>query len=618
MPLQAWPGVGIQQNTSPGRRYPVAAKLALELLFWVPLFLVPIVARIRAGDGGEFSLRDGIATISVSLALWVVGTHLGRWQALYRLILYPVLGIGSLIVSGVWLSKNGVLNPLTALAIIDTNRSEATEFLTGSFYGVGDVLLCSLLLVPLAAVLVQIHTGLFFDRVRYATSAIVALFALQIGATDIVLIRARNQGGGATMGWDDHIRHPILFLKYAADRYPPLQPYYAFVPALLIRRDIAQLARAARPLAGVHPIEQLTGRPRLYVIVIGESLARHHMHLYGYPRDTTPELDKLAAAGELLVFRHVVTSHALTVPALLAALRFADGRGHDQQTVFDVFNGAGFRTYWISNQYQTGIGESAISLLTASVAERTWLHEPMEGRYAERRNFDDVVLKPFASAIDSGSGDKVIFIHLLGNHWTYRARFPESFAHYGRTPGSSCRTATQNQSFNDYDDSVRFNDSVVSQIIATTRKSDAESLVLYFSDHGEEAFDWREFLDHDDSMLSPYLAEIPFTLWLSSAYRAAHPSFSAQLAQGLDRPFISSDLIDAVTDLTRLTFPGMDETRSLFSDKFAAHTRITADRDYDAFRAQWQPDPAHAGGVALLACADMADSALGIGYKIRP
>jgi glucan phosphoethanolaminetransferase (alkaline phosphatase superfamily) len=177
--------VGIQQNTSPGRRYPVAAKLALELLFWVPLFLVPIVARIRAGDGGEFSLRDGIATISVSLALWVVGTHLGRWQALYRLILYPVLGIGSLIVSGVWLSKNGVLNPLTALAIIDTNRSEATEFLTGSFYGVGDVLLCSLLLVPLAAVLVQIHTGLFFDRVRYATSAIVALFALQIGATDI-------------------------------------------------------------------------------------------------------------------------------------------------------------------------------------------------------------------------------------------------------------------------------------------------------------------------------------------------------------------------------------------------------------------------------------------------
>jgi hypothetical protein len=109
------------------------------------------------------------------------------------------------------------------------------------------------------------------------------------------------------------------------------------------------------------------------------------------------------------------------------------------------------------------------------------------------------------------------------------------------------------------------------------------------------------------------MAEIPFALWLSSAYRAAHPAYSAQLAQGLDRPFVSSDLIDAVTDLARLGFPGMDETRSLFSDKFATHTRITADRDYDVFKAQWQPDQAHADGVALLACADMADSALGIG-----
>jgi glucan phosphoethanolaminetransferase (alkaline phosphatase superfamily) len=612
--LQASPGVDIPPSASSGRRYPVAAKLALELLFWVPLFLVPIVARILAGDGNEISLKDGIATVSVSLALWVIGTHLGRWQALYRLILYPVLGAGSLIVAGVWLSKNGVLNPLTALAIIDTNRSEATEFLTGTFYGVGDVLLVSLLLVPLAALWVQFRSGLFFQRVKYATGAIVALFALQIGATDLKLIRARNQGGGPTMLWDDHVSHPIWFLKYAADRYPPLQPYYSFIPALLIRRDIAQLARVARPLAGVQPIEPLTGKPRLYVIVIGESLARHHMHLYGYPRDTTPQLDKLAEAGELLVFRHVVTSHALTVPAVLAALRFPDGRGHDQQTLFDVFNGAGFKTYWISNQYQAGIGESAISMLTASVAERSWMNQPMEGRYAERRNFDDVVLKPFETAIQSGGGDKVIFVHLLGNHFTYRARFPDSFAHFGGTGGSTCRSASQNREFNDYDDSVRFNDYVLSQIIDTTRKTDGESFVLYFSDHGEEVFDWRDFLDHDDSMLSPYLAEIPFALWLSAAYRSAHPVFTAQLRQALDRPFISSDLIDAATDLSRLTFPGMDDTRSLFSDKFTVHSRITAYRDYDAFRAQWQPDRAHAGGTALLACADMADSALRIEY----
>jgi glucan phosphoethanolaminetransferase (alkaline phosphatase superfamily) len=580
--------------------------LALECLFWVPLALVPLAARKLAGD--PLALKDLAASVSLSAALWVVGIHLGRFQAAYRAVLYLALAFGSLIVTGVTLSNNGLLDSLSALAIIDTNRSEATEFVGGK-YGLGDILLCSLLLLPAAALVVQSRQRLFFGRVRFAVAAVVAFFAVQIGVKDVAQWKDRDLLLAASGQAPRSDNQPLLayawLLSYPAfDRYPPLQPYYALASAIRIRHEIAQLATTAHPIPDVRAVGKATGKPKAYVIVIGESLTRHHMHLYGYPRDTTPELDKLAKAGELLVFRNVVTSHALTVPALLAALRFPSGDGHAGHTVFDLFNGGAFRTYWISNQYQYGAFESAVSLLTASATQRVWLNQPLQGRYEERRNFDSVVLGPLRDIIHRDKADKVIFIHLLGDHYNYRSRFPESAAYFDGAAGSSCRTPEQNQLFNDYDSSVRFNDSVMGKIIATMRDFDGESFVLYFSDHGEEVYDWREFFDHEDAMLSPYLAEIPFVLWLSDDYRSAHRAFTARLAGETDRPFITSDLIAAVADLTRLSFPGMDENRSLFSDTFTPHRRITAGRDYDAFRTGWAPDTAHAGGAKLFPCAE--------------
>lgn len=589
-----------------------AAKLLLECLFWGPLWLVPLVARRVAGD--PLSLKDLAACISLSAALWVAGVHLGRFQPAYRAILYAVLGFGSLIVTGTELSHNGLLNPLSALAIIDTNRSEATEFVSGKF-GVGGILLCSLLLVPALALLVQARRRLFFGRVRFAAAAVIALFVVQIAVKDATQFKDRDlllaaAGEQPHSGQASLLSYAWLLSYPAFDRYPPLQPYYAFGSALEMRHEIAQLASTARPLRDISAVEPSTGKPRAYVIVVGESLARHHMHLYGYPRDTTPELDRLAEAGKLLVFRHVVTSHALTVPALLSILRFPADGAHAGQTVFDLFNGAGFNTYWISNQYQFGAFESAVSLMTASATEHVWLNQPLQGRYEERRNFDTDVLKPLRDTIQRDRKDKVIFVHLLGDHFRYRSRFPASAAYFDGADGASCRTPAQNELFNDYDSSVRFNDHVVSQIIAAMRAFDGESFVLYFSDHGEEVYDWREFFDHDDSMISPYLAEIPLVLWLSDAYRSAHPAFAARLARATDRPFVTSDLIDTLTDLTRLSFPGIDETRSLFSESFTPHRRLTAGRDYDSFKAGWVPDAAHAGGANVLPCGESAhDSA---------
>ena len=54
------------------------------------------------------------------------------------------------------------------------------------------------------------------------------------------------------------------------------------------------------------------------------------------------------------MFRDVVAAEDLTLAALSAALVIATGKEHKPRTVIDLFNSAGFHTYWISNQHNHG------------------------------------------------------------------------------------------------------------------------------------------------------------------------------------------------------------------------------------------------------------------------
>jgi heptose-I-phosphate ethanolaminephosphotransferase len=73
-----------------------------------------------------------------------------------------------------------------------------------------------------------------------------------------------------------------------------------------------QHAGTAAKNAALPPLQNLADSsgdtPRTLVLVLGESTTREHMHLYGYNRDTTPNLDALAASDKgLTVFRNVVS-----------------------------------------------------------------------------------------------------------------------------------------------------------------------------------------------------------------------------------------------------------------------------------------------------------------------
>ncbi|PWB74102.1 MAG: hypothetical protein C3F15_08380, partial [Holophagae bacterium] len=79
-----------------------------------------------------------------------------------------------------------------------------------------------------------------------------------------------------------------------------------------------------RATAGLEYRATKPARGEVYVVVIGESQSRNNMSLYGYVRPTTPNLDRLAKRGDLLVCRNAFSSHTHTTETLSLALTSAN------------------------------------------------------------------------------------------------------------------------------------------------------------------------------------------------------------------------------------------------------------------------------------------------------
>jgi heptose-I-phosphate ethanolaminephosphotransferase len=96
--------------------------------------------------------------------------------------------------------------------------------------------------------------------------------------------------------------------------------YHRYLDTLAGMQEMLNSASTIPPL---HNLKDSTAnQPSTLVLVIGESTNRQRMSLYGYPRETTPELDKLK--DQLAVFDNVITPRPYTIEALQQVLTFAD------------------------------------------------------------------------------------------------------------------------------------------------------------------------------------------------------------------------------------------------------------------------------------------------------
>lgn len=298
--------------------------------------------------------------------------------------------------------------------------------------------------------------------------------------------------------------------------------------AKVVRDDPPGRARALIPIGeDARQLPPAAGRrPRLLVLVVGETARAANWGLNGYRRQTTPAL----AARSVLNFPHVAacgSSTEVSLPCMFSAQgreNYDEKEIRSRQSLLHVLQHAGVNTLWRDNQ------SGCKGVCTGLPYENLQTRDDPELCQA-RHCLDGILVKDLALAAAPSPGDQVMVLHMLGNHGpTYFARYPGGFKRF--TP--VCETSdlgkcSQAQIVNAYDNALLYTDHVLASAIdQLAAMPDRDTALLYVSDHGESLGEHGLYLHGMPYAIAPReQLEVPMVVWFSDGWRQ-----SAQLSDG--------------------------------------------------------------------------------------
>ena len=309
------------------------------------------------------------------------------------------------------------------------------------------------------------------------------------------------------------------------------------------REPIATDARIERP-AGA--------RPRLLIIVVGETVNAAHWGLNGYHRQTTPRLAALDGVNYPDV-EACGTNTEVSLPCLFSSQGLHDYdrtaiRG--SESMLHLLDHLGVATLWRDNQ--TGCKGACDGLPFVS-----YLDANVPGHCDGTRCFDSVLLDGLDAAVARMPGDAVVVLHMLGNHGpSYYARYPDAFKRF--TPAceiDELGDCERDTIVNAYDNAILYTDTVVADSVAWLERQSAarDTALIYVSDHGESLGEAGLYLHGVPRLIAPDAQlKVPMWLWLSPPLRASEGIDLACLRASAQAPRTHDALFSTVLGLMRV------------------------------------------------------------------
>ncbi|MBJ9324949.1 phosphoethanolamine transferase CptA [Citrobacter freundii] len=514
-----------------------------------------------SGYSGSTGLRDSLLFSS----LWLIPVFLfPNHIRIIAAVIGVILWAASLAALSYYVIYGQEFSQSVLYVMFETNANEASEYLSQYFS-------LKIVLIALAytAVAILLWTRLRPVHIpspwRYLVS-----FALLYGL----------------------VLHPITvntFIKHKpfektlnslASRMEPAAPwqfisgYYQYRQQLTALNSLLNENNALPPLANFK--DNSGDAPRTLVLVIGESTQRGRMSLYGYPRETTPELDALHKSDpNFTVFNNVVASRPYTIEMLQQALTFANEKNPDlyltQPSLMNMMKQAGYKTFWITNQQTMTARNTMLTVFSKQTDKQFYMNQQ---RTQSAREYDSNVLAPFKEILADPAPKKFIIVHLLGTHIKYKFRYPDGQGKFDNNIDNVPAGLDNNELeiYNDYDSANVYNDHIIASLIKDYKATDPNGFLLYFSDHGEEVYDTPPHKTQGRNEDNPtrHMYAVPFLLWTSEKWQAAHPR---DFSQNVNRKYSSSELIHTWSDLAGFTYDGFDPTRAITSPQFKETTR---------------------------------------------
>jgi len=310
------------------------------------------------------------------------------------------------------------------------------------------------------------------------------------------------------------------------------------------------------------------GRPVVIVTVVGETARAKNWGLSGYTRDTTPELK----ARNVINFTDVTscgTSTAESVPCIFSAQPrsgYDKKKARAMEQLPSLISRAGVKSIWIDNQ--AGSKDAA-----AGIEEKP-LAQILPGKVSSAVCPggvcpDGALARAVKAQLDAAKGPTAIYLHMMGSHGpAYADRYPPSFQHWGPVcRQSDLRQCQLSELRNAYDNTIYYTDSVLASVIdALKERSDLDTALVYFSDHGESLGDDGFFLHGAPYAIAPEVQKkVPMIIWFSEGFqkragvdlkcvlrKAASPASHDNIYHTLlDLNGVSSSTYDPSLDLMR-------------------------------------------------------------------
>lgn len=316
---------------------------------------------------------------------------------------------------------------------------------------------------------------------------------------------------------------------------------------------------------------QISADNEVLVVVLGESTTSRHMQLYGYKRETTPLLN--AIKDSLFVYNNVISTDVITTKSIPKILTSIDNTSKkDTSTnIIHLFNEAGYKTYWLSNQRPIGFYDNQISEIASVSSYFKFFNHEDE---VKTTSYDEVLFPEFNKTLKE-KGRKVIFLRLIGTHFDYRKRYPKAYNKFV----SNVNITKKETIINHYDNAVLYNDFVVYSLIKGLQKHHAKSALLYLSDHGENVYDDTDFFGRSETILRKSMFEIPFFVWVSKDFQ-----LPKDFEYEPNRLFMADHTYESIGHLFGVMYKDMDVHKSIFSNRFKERKRKVIDNiDFDTY-----------------------------------
>lgn len=303
-------------------------------------------------------------------------------------------------------------------------------------------------------------------------------------------------------------------------------------------------------------------------LFLGESASKTRMSVYGYSRDTTPNL----RTQGWVVFQDYIANGLNTQPNLKALLS-----GHVLSATdlvsFDIIRMAkiaGYEVYYLdNNKFQSIDPIYAI----ASQAHYTSLN----GLGETTRETDDAIkydghLTDPLKRIVNIRKRKLVIVHMAGSHPSQEKRYPPEFDVFD----------------NAYDNSIGYSDSLIGNWSDYILKNSADRSVVLFmiADHGVKIPPGCGLGQLSQGDYSSYGADdryyssiaIPLLVKANEVFELAQPALIERLHNNVAKSLDHSAFLPSLATLMGFTeIGGYDMRRSIFEEKFQSYIRTNTE-----------------------------------------